>query len=204
MKVILAVLPAAAIICSLFTGSLSEVSSSVLESAGAAVSLAITLCGIMCLWSGLMKVAEESGAVKLISGLLAPVLSLLFRGLEKGGRAMQLISMNISANILGLGNATTPLGIRAMEAIQEEEAGLHGAKGETASDNMILLTVLNTASLQIIPATAAALRAAQGAARPMEILPCVWIVSAYSLAIAVGAAKLMAWVSRRRCGNVAD
>lgn len=204
MKVILAVLPAAAIICSLFTGSLSEVSSSVLESAGAAVSLAITLCGIMCLWSGLMKVAEESGAVKLLSGLLSPVLSLLFRGLEKGGRAMQLISMNISANILGLGNATTPLGIRAMEAIQEEEAGLHGAKGETASDNMILLTVLNTASLQIIPATAAALRAAQGAARPMEILPCVWIVSAYSLAIAVGAAKLMAWVSRRRCGNVAD
>lgn len=204
MKVILAVLPAAAIICSLFTGSLSEVSSSVLESAGAAVSLAITLCGIMCLWSGLMKVAEESGAVKLISGLLSPVLSLLFRGLEKGGRAMQLISMNISANILGLGNATTPLGIRAMEAIQEEEAGLRGAKGETASDNMILLTVLNTASLQIIPATAAALRAAQGAARPMEILPCVWIVSAYSLAIAVGAAKLMAWVSRRRCGNVAD
>ncbi len=204
MKVILAVLPAAAIICSLFTGSLSEVSSSVLESAGAAVSLAITLCGIMCLWSGLMKVAEESGAVKLLSGLLSPVLSLLFRGLEKGGRAMQLISMNISANILGLGNATTPLGIRAMEAIQEEEAGLRGAKGETASDNMILLTVLNTASLQIIPATAAALRAAQGAARPMEILPCVWIVSAYSLAIAVGAAKLMAWVSRRRCGNVAD
>ncbi len=204
MKVILAVLPAAAIICSLFTGSLSEVSSSVLESAGAAVSLAITLCGIMCLWSGLMKVAEESGAVKLISGLLSPVLSLLFRGLEKGGRAMQLISMNISANILGLGNATTPLGIRAMEAIQEEEAGLRRAKGETASDNMILLTVLNTASLQIIPATAAALRAAQGAARPMEILPCVWIVSAYSLAIAVGAAKLMAWVSRRRCSNVAD
>lgn len=204
MKVILAVLPAAAIICSLFTGSLSEVSSSVLESSGAAVSLAITLCGIMCLWSGLMKVAEESGAVKLLSGLLSPVLSLLFRGLEKGGRAMQLISMNISANILGLGNATTPLGIRAMEAIQEEEAGLRGAKGETASDNMILLTVLNTASLQIIPATAAALRTAQGAARPMEILPCVWIVSAYSLAIAVGAAKLMAWVSRRRCGNVAD
>ncbi len=204
MKVILAVLPAAAIICSLFTGSLSEVSSSVLESAGAAVSLAITLCGIMCLWSGLMKVAEESGAVKLLSGLLSPALSLLFRGLEKGGRAMQLISMNISANILGLGNATTPLGIRAMEAIQEEEAGLHSAKSETASDNMILLTVLNTASLQIIPATAAALRAAQGAARPMEILPCVWIVSAYSLAIAVGAARLMAWVSRRRCSNVAD
>lgn len=201
MKIILAVIPALAVICGALTGNLPAVSSSVLESAGGAVTLAITLCGIMCLWSGLMKVAEESGAVRLISALLSPVLSLLFRGLEKGGRAMQLISMNLSANILGLGNATTPLGIRAMEAIQEEEAGLRGTPGETASDNMILLTVLNTASLQIIPATAAALRAAQGAARPMEILPCVWIVSAYSLAIAVGAAKLMAWISRKRCGN---
>ena len=204
MKAILVILPVAALVCGIFTGSLPEVSSSVLESAGAAVTLAITLCGIMCLWSGLMKVAEESGAVKLLSGLLAPVLSLLFRGLEKGGRAMQLISMNLSAKILGLGNATTPLGIRAMEAIQEEESGLHGVNSDSASDNMILLTVLNTASLQIIPATAAALRAAQGAVRPMEILPCVWIVSAYSLAIAVGSAKLMAWISRRRCRNAAD
>lgn len=204
MKIILAVIPVIAVICGLVTGNLPAVSSSVLESAGSAVTLAITLCGIMCLWSGLMKVAEESGAVKLLSALLSPALSLLFRGLEKGGRAMQLISMNLSANILGLGNATTPLGIRAMEAIQEEESGLHGVLGDSASDNMILLTVLNTASLQIIPATAAALRAAQGAARPMEILPCVWIVSAYSLAAAVGAAKLMAWISRKRCANAAD
>lgn len=204
MKIILAVIPAIAVICGLVTGNLPAVSSSVLESAGSAVTLAITLCGIMCLWSGLMKVAEESGAVKFLSALLSPALSLLFRGLEKGGRAMQLISMNLSANILGLGNATTPLGIRAMEAIQEEESGLHGVPGDSASDNMILLTVLNTASLQIIPATAAALRAAQGAARPMEILPCVWIVSAYSLAAAVGAAKLMAWISRKRCANADD
>lgn len=204
MKVILAVIPAAAIICGIFTGRLPEVSAAVLEKAGDAVTLAITLCGIMCLWSGLMKVAEKAGAVKALSGLLSPAVSLLFRGLEKGGRAMQLISMNLSANILGLGNATTPLGIRAMEAIQEEEAGLHGKPDGTASDNMIMLTVLNTASLQIIPATAAALRAVHGAARPMEILPCVWIVSAYSLAAAVGAAKLMAWLSRKRREQGAD
>ena len=195
MKAILVILPVAALVCGIFTGSLPEVSSSVLESAGAAVTLAITLCGIMCLWSGLMKVAEESGAVKLLSGLLAPVLSLLFRGLEKGGRAAQLICMNLSANILGLGNATTPLGISAMEAIQQEEGG---SPGNPASDNMIMLTVLNTASLQIIPATAAALMTAHGAARPMEILPCVWIVSAYSLAAAVGAAKLLGHFSRRK------
>lgn len=194
MKLILIILPSAAIICGIFTGRLPEVSAAVLEGAGSAVTLAISLCGVMCLWSGLMKVAEECGAVKLISSLLAPVVSLLFRGLKKGGRAVQLISMNLSANILGLGNATTPLGIQAMEAIQQEEPTDEGS----ASDNMIMLTVLNTASLQVIPATAAALRTACGAERPMDILPCVWIVSAYSLAAAVASAKLMSRFSRRR------
>ncbi len=198
MKIILAVIPAAAIICGIFTGRLPEVSSAVLDKAGEAVTLAITLCGIMCLWSGLMKVAEEAGAVRALSGLLSPVVSLLFKGLDKGGRAMQLICMNISANILGLGNATTPLGIRAMEAIQEEEAETAESPPGEATDSMIMLTVLNTASLQIIPATAAALRAAHGAERPMDILPCVWIVSAYSLAAAVGATKLFGRISRKR------
>ena len=188
------ILPAAAIVCGILTGRLAEVSAAVLESASGAVTLALTLCGAMALWSGLMKVAEEAGAVKAMSALLSPVVGVLFRGLEKGGRAAQLICMNLSANILGLGNATTPLGISAMEAIQQEE----GIPGETASDNMIMLTVLNTASLQLIPATAAALMTAHGAARPMEILPCVWIVSAYSLAAAVGAAKLLGRFSRRK------
>ena len=94
-----------------------------LGGASGAVTLALTLCGSMALWSGLMKVAEEAGAVKLLSAVLSPAVGWLFRGLEKGGRAVQLICMNLSANILGLGNATTPLGIRAMEAIQEEEGG---------------------------------------------------------------------------------
>lgn len=200
MKVILVVLPVAAMICGIFTGRTAEVSAAVLDSAAGAVTLALTLCGAMALWSGLMKVAEEAGAVKGLSALLAPVVGVLFRGLEKGGRAAQLICMNLSANILGLGNATTPLGIRAMEAIQEEEDPL-GTHNGAASDNMIILTVLNTASLQIIPATAAALRAAHGAARPMEILPCVWIVSAYSLAAAVGAAKLFGYISGKRARN---
>lgn len=189
------ILPAAAIVCGIVTGRIAEVSAAVLESASGAVTLALTLCGAMALWSGLMKVAEEAGAMKAMSALLSPVVGSLFRGLEKGGRAAQLICMNLSANILGLGNATTPLGISAMEAIQQEEGG---SPGNPASDNMIMLTVLNTASLQIIPATAAALMTAHGAARPMEILPCVWIVSAYSLAAAVGAAKLLGHFSRRK------
>ena len=115
-----------------------------------------------------MKVAEEAGAVKLLSAVLSPAVGWLFRGLEKGGRAAQLICMNLSANILGLGNATTPLGIRAMEAIQEE-AGGPGVSDGSASDNMIMLTVLNTASLQLIPATAAALTRPRGTSTPFSI-----------------------------------
>lgn len=196
MKVILILLPTAAVICGIFTGRLSDVSAAVLDSAAGAVTLALTICGAMALWSGLMKVAEEAGAVRGMSRVLSPAVGWLFRGLEKGGRATQLICMNLSANILGLGNATTPLGIRAMEAIRQEEAGT--VPDGSASDNMIILTVLNTASLQLIPATAAALMSAHGAARPMEILPCVWIVSAYSLTAAVGTAKLLGHISRRR------
>ena len=156
MKIILILLPVAALVCGAFTGNLTEVSGAVLDGAGNAVTLAISLCGIMCLWSGIMKVAEECGAV--------------------------------------LGNATTPLGIQAMEAIRQEEAT---GSGE-ASDNMIMLTVLNTASLQLIPATAAALRSAHGAESPMDILPCVWIVSAYAVTAAVLSAKVMSWFSKRR------
>ena len=101
--------------------------------------------------------------------------------------------MNLAANVLGLGNASTPLGIAAMKAISEEECA-----DETATDDMIMLAVLNTASLQIIPATAAALRAANGAAKPMDILPCVWIVTAYSVFIAMFVAKMCAKFSKKR------
>ena len=193
MQYLLGIAPIFVTLYGLMHGNADAMSSAILSKAGEAVQLALSLCGIMCLWCGLMKVAERSGLVKGLAALLSPLLSFLFRGLNKGGRAMQLISMNITANILGLGNATTPLGISAMRAIAEEE---HNSG--TASDNMIMLTVLNTASLQLIPTTAAALRSSYGAERPMEILPCVWIVSAYSLILTVSAAKLMAALSKRR------
>lgn len=194
MRFLMGVLPCVAVIFGLINGRATEMSSAILENAGKAVTLALSLCGIMCLWCGLMKVAERAGIVRAMSKLLAPLLSLLFKGLKKSGTAMQLISMNITANILGLGNASTPLGIKAMQAIAAEE----GADG-TATDNMVLLTVMNTASLQIIPTTAAALRASFGAAQPMDILPSVWIVSLYSLTVTIAAAKLFSRFSRRRC-----
>lgn len=193
MNIILIVVPLASIIFSLFNGTMQETSGAILEKSGEAVELVISLCGVMCFWSGLMRVAERAGLTEKLSRLISPVVGLLFRGIKKGGKAAGLITMNLAANILGLGNASTPLGIAAMKAIAEE----NGAEN-SATDDMIMLAVLNTASLQIIPATAGALRLANGVSEPFDILPCVWVVSLYSAAAAVIAAKIMGRVSRRR------
>ena len=193
MKIILLIIPLVSILAGVINGRMEMVSSAILSRSGDAVTLALSICGIMCFWCGLMRVAEASGLVGKLSGILSPLIGVLFRGLKKEGKAFGLISMNIAANLLGLGNASTPLGIKAMKAIAEENAC-----GKTADDNMIMLAVINTASIQIVPATAAALRADCGAAQPMDILPCVWIVSIYGAAVAVLSAKLMARISRRR------
>ena len=199
MKIILVIIPLCSIILAAINGRMGELSSGILAKSGEAVELVISLCGIMCFWSGLMKVAERAGLVEIIAKALSPIVSLLFRKVKKGGRAAGLITMNLAANILGLGNASTPLGIAAMKAIYEEEGeAANGAEGGQATDDMIMLAVLNTASLQILPATAAALRSANGAAKPLDILPCVWIVSAYSVAVAVISAKVMGAVARKR------
>lgn len=194
MKVILVIIPLIAMVFAAINGTMSEVSAAILEKAGEAVTLALSLCGIMCFWCGLMRVAEKSGLTQKAAKLLSPFVSLLFNGLEKGGRAESLITMNLTANLFGLGNATTPLGISAMQAIAEET----GADARAADDNMIMLTVLNTASLSLIPTTAAGLRAANGAKNPLDILPCVWITSAYSLCVVVAAAKLLAHRARKK------
>ncbi len=190
MKIILLVIPVLSFVYALFNGTMPQVSTSILEKSGEAVELVISLCGVMCFWCGLMKVAERAGLTEKLAALLSPVAGLLFKGVKKGSRAMGLITMNLAANILGLGNATTPLGIAAMKAIAEDSPNTN-----EATDDMIMLAVLNTASLQILPATAAALRSANGVKKPLDILPCVWIVSAYSLAVAVISAKLMSKVS---------
>lgn len=201
MKFLLLIIPAVSVIFAFFKGTMPQVSQAILDKSGEAVELAISLCGIMCFWCGLMKVAERAGLVEKISALLSPVVNLLFCNIKRGGKAAGLITMNLAANILGLGNASTPLGIAAMRSISEENgAGVSGSGGsaDTATDDMIMLAVLNTASLQILPTTAAALRSANGCAAPLDILPCVWIVSVYSVTIAVISAKVMGAISRKR------
>lgn len=194
MQVILIILPVVSMIAAAAGGKMGELSAAVLGKSSEAVELVISLCGVICLWSGIMNVARKAGLVEKLSRVLSPVVGALFRGVKRGGKAAGLITLNLAANILGLGNASTPFGIAAMKAIAEENSGFSGA----ATDDMIMLAVLNTASLQLIPTTAAALRAANGSARPFEILPCVWIVSVYSAVIVVVSVKLMGIVSRKR------
>lgn len=193
MKAILVIIPVISFVYAAFGGRMGEVSESIFAKSAEAVELVISICGVMCFWCGLMKVAEKAGLLEKLSRVLSVPIKLLFGGVKRGGKAVGLIAMNIAANILGLGNASTPLGIAAMKAIAEEEGA-----GESACDDMIMLAVLNTASLQIIPATAAALRSANGAEKPMDILPCVWIVTAYSVFIAVFSAKMLARLTRKR------
>lgn len=197
MQVILIVIPVLSLIFAAAGGRMGELSASMLAKSGEAVELVISLCGIICFWSGIMRVAERAGLVEKLARLLSPIVGFLFSGVKRGGRAAGLITMNLAANILGLGNASTPLGLAAMKAIAEES----GDTSDSATDDMIMLAVLNTSSLQIIPTTAAALRAANGAAKPFEILPCVWIVSAYSVVLVVASAKLMCRIKRVKKPN---
>lgn len=193
MKWVFTLLIGGAVAFGLFSGNIGAVSNAALDSCAGAVTLILTLCGIICLWSGIMRVAQSAGITSLLASALNPVLSRLFKGINKKGRAMQYIVLNLIANLLGLGNASTPFGVAAMRELEKEEG-----TSEKASDNMILLVVMNTASLQLIPTTVAALRHKNGSAEPMEILPCVWLVSAACIVLTVSAAKLMAKFSKGR------
>lgn len=165
------------------TGDLKSLTEAVLNEPVNAVELCIYLCGGMCFWGGLMRVAEKSGLTEGLARLFSFILGGLFKDIDKQGRAFKAICMNITANLLGLGNAATPFGIEAMKALAEEEGA-----GDTATPSMIIFTVINTASLTLIPSTALSLRMKYGSADPLEIVPAVWITSAAALAVSVTAA----------------
>ena len=170
------------------SGQTAALSAAVLEGAGSSVTLALSLAGPLCLWSGLARVMEDSGLTDRLARLLSPVLRRLFPGAWADKAAREALCGNLSANLLGLGNAATPLGIRAVRQMAL------GAEGR-ASDELCRLVVLNTASIQLIPATVAAVRAGLGSAAPFDILPAVWITSVCSVTVGLLAAKGLArWV----------
>lgn len=174
-------------------GRMDAVSNAAITECGSAVQLAITLAGSMCLWSGMMRIAQKAGLTQRIGKLFAPVLRFLFKGLPPESEAAQAICLNISANLLGLGNAATPLGIAAMHRLDELN---HHSR--TASNYMCMFVVLNTASLQIIPTTTALLRANAGSTAPMEIMPASWIASTASILSGILVVKLMEGIARNR------
>lgn len=175
----------ASIAAAMVTGNVKELTEAVLNQPVNAVELCIYLCGGMCFWGGLMRVAEKSGLTERLAAVFALLLGWLFKDLDKQGRAFKAICMNITANLLGLGNAATPFGIEAMKALAEEEGA-----SDTATPSMIIFTVINTASLTLIPSTALSLRMKYGSADPLEIVPAVWITSAAALAVSVTVAAL--------------
>lgn len=175
-----------AFISAVFTKNMGALSTGIIGSGAAAVTLLLKLLGMLCLWGGLMNIAEKSGLTDKVRLMLSPVLRLLFPGSSKDSPAMRAVSMNITANLLGLGNAATPFGMEAMKRLKGEN---HGSLAP--SNNMALFVVLNTAALRIVPTTAAVLREAAGAAKPMDILPAVWLSSFCSLAVGIVTAKIL-------------
>ena len=168
------------LIVSVFTGRLEQTAAAAVEGAGAAVNLTVSLLGIMCLWTGISKIGEEAGLIRLISRWLSPILKRLFPNLNPDSEAFGSVVMNIVANLLGMGNAATPLGINAVRHLNELNPDRR-----TASDEMCMLVVLNTASLQLIPTTLISLRQSYGAASPGDVIPAIWICEICALCIGV-------------------
>lgn len=180
MKWVFSILMLVSIGFGIAQGNIEAVSNAALSSGKETVSLVLILMGSMAVWGGVMKVAEKSGLTDKIAYLFRPIAKLLFKGLNPEGKAFKAITMNITANMLGLGNAATPLGIEAMKQLEKEEKTT-----DTASRNMIMFTVINTASITLIPSTIATLRLEAGSKTPLDILPCVLIVSVACLVVGI-------------------
>jgi spore maturation protein A len=177
------------VVFGIFAGNIDAVGAAAMEGASASVRLCLDILGLTCLWSGVMEVLRRAGLAARLTELFRPALSRLFPNASRP--AMEAISANVSANLLGLGNAATPLGIRAAEELSKD------ARDGVATDGLCMLVVLNTASIQLIPATVAAVRASAGGKTPFDILPAVWLTSASSVAAGIFTASLLRRLSRR-------
>ena len=185
MSLIWTLMVGISVLCGLAGGREAAVAAAAMEGAAAAVELCLSMAGVLCLWMGVMEVMKRSGLAEGLSRLLRPLLRRLYPDFARDQEVMDSISANVSANLLGLGNAATPLGIQAARQMSRRTPGV-------ASDSLCMLVVCNTASIQLIPTTVASVRAAAGCAAPFDILPAVWLASAVSVAVGITAARLMA------------
>ncbi len=180
----------AAVLCAAVTDRGAALSAAVMEGAPSGITLAISIAGALCLWSGVGRLMAAGGLTGILSRLLSPLLHFLFPSTKRNPTLAGDLSANICANILGLGNAATPMGIRAALGLVDP------ARPGIATNEMCRLIVLNTASIQLIPTTVAAVRAGLGAPSPLDILPAVWITSLCSAGLGIAMACLLGRVCR--------
>jgi spore maturation protein A len=173
-------------------GSMDALTQGALDGATGAITLALSLAGFLALWMGLLRVADEAGLTAKLAGLVRPLLARPFPDVPKDHPALDSMALNVSANALGLGNAATPLGLRAMEQLQSLNRD-----PKTATDAMILFLVINTSSVQLLPATVIALRAAEGAAQPAAVVGPTLLATAVSTTVGIVVTKLLARLRQR-------
>lgn len=159
----------------IFSGNLEQLNSSIFESTNDAINLSLSLLGTICLWNGIMKIASSTGITKKLTKFLRPIIKFLFPELKNNANIQEEISMNMIANILGLGNAATPLGLKAMNSMQRENN-----KKDSLTDSMMMFIVINTASIQIIPTTVITIRNSLGSENPTAIVFPVWIATIFA------------------------
>ena len=177
---------AISILVAALTGNMAALSAAVPKGAQAGITLAISMAGSICLWTGVGRLMEKAGLTGRLSRLLRPLLIKIFPSIQKDSALENYLSANVCANFLGLGNAATPMGIQAAQRMAQ---GCNGI----ASNELCRLIVLNTASIQLIPANVAAVRSALGCSTPFDILPAVWITSFCSAGLGI----TMAWLLGR-------
>ena len=175
----------------IFAGNVDSINNSIFTSCENAVNLSITFLGTMCLWSGIMQIVKKTSLIEKLSNALSPIMKFLFPDIKKEDPAHKEISMNIIANILGLGNAATPLGLRAMKTMQEKNP-----KKDTLTNSMAMFIIINTASIQLIPTTVISIRNSLGSQNPTSIIVPVWIATISAAIAGVTAAKILMKVKK--------
>ena len=164
----------------IFTGRVEQMSNSIFESTASAVQLSITFLGTICLWNGMMEIVRKTSLMENLTHLLRPAIQFLFPELKHNEKAKEEITLNMIANILGLGNAATPLGLKAMKTMQKDNS-----KKDTVSHSMAMFIVINTASIQIIPTTVIAIRASLGSNNPSYVIFPIWIATIGAAGVAI-------------------
>lgn len=170
----------------IYSGNIFNINNAIFESTNQTVELCLTMFGTLCLWNGIMKIATETSLIEKLTKFLKPLISFIFPKIKDDKKISKEISMNMVANIFGLGNASTPLGLKAMDSMQK----VNNDKSKL-SDSMAMFILVNTASLQIIPTTVISIRSSLGSENPTKIIFAVWVATVVAFITAILGGKLL-------------